>query len=145
MHVARYVIWLRRMYYDPGVVPEEIGENQTVIDANLPSAEAGEGNGNDELNDAIATDTTTDEDDTADADVNSKIEAEIDDGTEVTSRSGTKVRPPQRLIKAMAALTVTPNYYAELANKKDNEFGLAGAGLGGGFDVTTELHVMKYK
>jgi hypothetical protein len=45
----------------------------------------------------------------------------------------------------MAALTVTPNYYAEVANKKDNEYGLVGAGLGGGFDVTTDLHVMKYK
>jgi hypothetical protein len=90
VHITHYVIWLRRMYYDPGVVPEEIGENQTVIDANLPTAEAGEGNGNDGLDDAIAADTTTDEDNTADADVEAKIEAEIDDGTEVTSRSGAK-------------------------------------------------------
>jgi hypothetical protein len=87
VHVTRDVIWLRRMYYDPGVVPEEIGENRTVIDANLPTAEAGEGNGNDGLDDAIAADTTIDEDDTANADV----EAEIDDWTEVTSRSGRTV------------------------------------------------------
>ena len=127
------------MFNDPGVVPEEIGENRTVIDANLPTAEAGEGNGNDGLDDAIAADTTIDEDDTANADV----EAEIDDWTEVTSRSGRTVRPPQRLIEEMAALAVTPNYYAELADEDDNEYGLVGAGLGGGFDVATELHVMK--
>jgi hypothetical protein len=145
VHVTRDVIWLRRMYYDPGVVPEEIGENQTVIDANnLPDDAAGEGNGNDGLDDAIAAD-TTDEGDTADTDVEADIEAEIDDWTEVTSRSGRTVRPPQRLIEEMAALAVTSNYYAELADEDDDEYGLVGAGLGGGFDVTTELHVMKYK
>jgi hypothetical protein len=143
--VTRDVIWLRRMYYDPGVVPEEIGENQTVIDANLPTAEAGEGNGNDGLDDAIAADTTIDEDNTADADVEAEIEPEIDDWSEVTSRSGRTVRPPQRLIEEMAALAVTPNYYSKLANEDNNEYGLVGAGLGGGFDVTTELHVMKCK
>jgi hypothetical protein len=141
VHVRRDVIWLRRMFNDPGVVPEEIGENQTVIDANLCTAEAGEGNGNDGLDDAIAANMTTDEDDTADADV----EAEIDDWIEGTSRSGRTIRPLQRLIEEMAALAVAPNYYAELADEDDDENGLVGAGLGGGFDVTTVLHVMKYK
>jgi hypothetical protein len=106
------------MYYDPGVTSEEIGENQSVIDANLPKTETGEGRGKDGLNDAIAAD-TTDEDETADADV----KAEIDDWTEVTSRSGRTVRPPQRLIEEMAALAVTPNYYAELADEEDDEYG----------------------
>jgi hypothetical protein len=49
------------------------------------------------------------------------------------------------LIEEMAALAVTPNYYAKLADEDDDKYGLVGAGLGGGFDVTTELHVMKYK
>ncbi len=40
---------------------------------------------------------------------------------------------------------MTPNYYAKLADEDDDKYGLVGAGLGGGFDVTTELHVMKYK
>jgi hypothetical protein len=41
------------------------------------------------------------------------------------------------------------NYYSVLENGDDDnvneEFTLVGAGIGGGFNVTTELHVMKYK
>ncbi len=79
------------------MVPEDIVENQTVIDANLPTAGAGERNDNDGLDHAIAANTMTDEDDTADADVEAESKAETDDWIEVTSRSGRTVRPAQRL------------------------------------------------
>ena len=49
----------------------------------------------------------------------------------------------------MAAIAATTNYYEVLAmdvkEEEEGELGMVGAGLGGGFDVTTELHVMKYK
>ena len=69
---------------------------------------------------------------------------------EVPRRSGRNIRTPHRLIEEMAAIGVKNNYYADLDMdpdelEDDNEYGFVGAGLGGGFDVTTELHVMKYK
>ena len=145
VHVTRDVIWLRRMYFDPVVVPEEIGEMQTVIDANADStAEAGEGNGNVGFDDEVATDTT----DAEDEEETTEVVNEVAEWAEVTSRTGRTVRPPQRLIEEMANLARTTNYYSSLIDaddEEDEEFGMVGAGLGGGFDVTTELHVMKYK
>ena len=156
VHVTRDIIWLRRMYYDPSVNQEaEIGE-QTVIDAQLPNAEAGEGSDVEGLDTNVMTGNNDEESISPDDDINGidvvdAVEAENrDDWTEVTRRSGRAIRPPQRLIEEMAAMATTTNYYEELFDEVDEdenegEWGMVGAGLGGGFDVTTELHVMKYK
>ena len=85
-----------------------------------------------------------------------------------TTRSGRTVKPVTRLIEeaeAQMAAVNAPNvnlnieknlfgmteaeadYYdamQRIANKVEMEIGLVGAGLGGGFDNTAELHVMKY-
>jgi hypothetical protein len=88
---------------------------------------------------------------------------------EVTTRTGQTIKSPKRLIKEISAmtadgamtaegataaanyentLTVTEvHYYATMKTlgKHPREFGCVGAGLGGGFLHTQELHVMKCK
>ena len=121
------IIWLRRMYYDPSVNQEaEIGE-QTVIDAQLPNAEAGEGSDVEGLDTNVMTGNNDEESISADDDINGidvvdAVDAENrDDWTEVTRRSGRAIRPPQRLIEEMAAMATTTNYYEDLFDEVDED------------------------
>jgi hypothetical protein len=77
---------------------------------------------------------------------------ELDEWTPVirnrgTSRVGRITKAPTRLIEEMNAFA-TENYYQVLSDGYlgvGDEYALVGAGLGGGFEDTTELHVLKYK
>lgn len=71
-----------------------------------------------------------------------------DDGVE--TRSGCPVNKPTRLIEEMGATVhdiglsaAEERYYNTMWRL--SEHGLVGAGIGGGFVDTSELHVMKYK
>ena len=85
-------------------------------------------------------------------DINNNQQKAQTEWTEVEptrTRSGRKVNTPVRLIKEMNAIGAE-NYYFPLTENDDeteshDEYGMVGAGLGGGFGSTTELHVMKYK
>ena len=69
-----------------------------------------------------------------------------DDGFQIQTRSGRVSRPPE-LFEAGGAklLPEEMNYYAALAAANCGEIQAVGAGIGGGFDHTSELKVMKYE
>ena len=56
-------------------------------------------------------------------------------------RSGLTVRPTMRYIEEIGTTAAEVNYFATLLDL--DEFGLVGVGIGGGFNHTSELHVMK--
>ena len=89
------------------------------------------------------------------ADVNDTeeiVENDAETQHEQTTRYGRVIRPVQRLINEMTAFGLSEaetNYYLMLATASKNgfepgKFACVGAGLGGGFNNTKELHVMKY-
>ena len=68
-------------------------------------------------------------------------------GSKNTTRAGKTINRPIQYIEEINAVAVK-NYWAQLKfyEKHDQEeFAMVGAGIGGGFGSTTELHVMKYK
>ena len=80
------------------------------------------------------------------------------DAIVTTTRSGRTIVPPDRLIETMTAFTEADlegtaaelHYFGSLAELDNEEIAafeliLVGAGLGGGFENTTELKVMNYK
>jgi Reverse transcriptase (RNA-dependent DNA polymerase) len=77
-------------------------------------------------------------------------ESDADDfevGPVVQTRSGQTMRAPQRLIEEIGASTLSEpelRYYERLAEYGCISYGLVGAGIGGGFVDTQELHVMKF-
>ncbi len=145
VHETRDVIWLRRMFYTTPAKENDIVTGPVnIVDVEVPAAEgdntAGEGNGGD------------------DDDENAAAAPPAQQPT-VTTRAGRTVIAPQRLIAEMSApatdgyeiaLTMAErNYYEAMKQFPDGEFApgevaLVGAGLGGGFENTHELHVMKY-
>ena len=75
-------------------------------------------------------------------------------GTYTTTKSGRIVHRTHHYIPGTAetaAMAAELNYYASLANLDEDDVQVqmevagVGAGLGGGFNHTTELHVMKYR
>jgi hypothetical protein len=149
---TRDVIWLRRMFYE-----KKPKVNDVVIEPEIEEVEDGRAGEGIQVDD--------DEDDTADVPmteeaVDGNIDqapAEDDEDDEVapilqanTTRSGRVVNAPRRLIEEYNAMVV--NYEIKLTDAetkyyqaiKNTEFGMVGAGIGGGFVNTTELHVMKY-
>ena len=175
IHITRDVIWLRRMFYTMDNKKTTEITDEPILERRLlepPNTEVGEGdkdkdneneeNENDDVNnveDENEESNETENDENEDlANQEGDIENSGDNNEEdnennwtrvVSNRSGRTIRPPARLIEEMNAIAIE-NYYSVLENCDDVddsgiEYGLVGAGLGGGFDVTTELHVMKYK
>ena len=74
--------------------------------------------------------------------------AKTSEWTTVT-RSGRTVQPATRYIEEIGTTAAEINYFATLMELEDeeskNECGLVGAGIGGGFNHTSELHVMKFE
>ena len=91
--------------------------------------------------------------DTEQAEEAEEVEEPLDDVKEdagIVMRSGRVISKPTRLIKEMGVcsyeigLSVAEQEYYNMMWKM-NEMALVGAGIGGGFVDTNELHVMKYK
>ena len=166
IHRTRYIIWLKIMYYQVklkkarqlGVNVIEVGENESVT-PNSRDEYGEDSNGED---DDLSPSNTRHDDEDSDLD-----DEEDDDGEAVPvdkmTRSDRTVKTPSRLIK-QAALVMTNDqaYYCAaimtlsclqtdgkdrqaLEYVKSCEFACVGAGIGGGFHNTKELHVMKYK
>ena len=136
VHETRDIIWLKRMYFekeeeaqdvviepDVGVDPKEVAEIVEAGEKEEPQADEEE-----------------------------VVEEEVGAGNQ--TRSGRIVNRPTRLIEEMNA--ISSDYQIKLSKSEVNyydamreigalqgEFGCVGAGLGGGFINTSELHVMK--
>jgi hypothetical protein len=139
VHETRDVIWLRRMYFEnkdkaQDVVIEPDADNP-VEGVEIVEAREGEEPQADE------------------EEVVEEEEEEVDAGNQ--TRSGCRVNRPMRFIEEMNA--IASNYYIKNSKSEQHyyeamqeigalqsELGCVGAGLGGGFVNTNELHVMKY-
>ena len=142
VHLTRDIIWLKKMFHKR---PTELGNDEEV-------------EGNSELDDVTPKEEPTD---TAirGNDASKVIPEPAKDGwTTVKTRSGRTINKPKRLIEeAGNIITIAEaNYYSILADATEEEFaedepatigseiGCVGAGLGGGFENTNELKVMKF-
>ena len=163
VYETRDVIWLRRMYFQKlNVTPEQAivpvvslqvdRESETVDDSTIIEVREGDT----DIIDGNAT--STDDGRNSDCNGNEDNEGDSSNGgtedapTPTITRTGRQVKPRIRLIEEIGGLTVAEqNYYATLAEATENEFddnaeiACVGAGLGGGFENTNELHVIKYK
>jgi len=155
VHETRDVIWLKRMYFETPVARPTL-LIEPVIDADHgddnPSIEVGEG----ENNPIAAGNDTVEAEEAGDVEEAVNVEEAVDQG--MRTRSGRAVNNPTRLIEEMAAVVddykcrltdAEANYYSAMKeigalNADAHEFGMVGAGLGGGFENTAELHAMKY-
>jgi hypothetical protein len=168
VHVTRDIVWLKRMFF---ARPPELGDDEAVSPGVLlPVAEPDEnqdaeaedndentadetpadvdesslqqppvedlsGDGDDEVNDNEDKD---DEDEALDA----------ADGPPVTTKSGRAIRAPSRLIQEIGALTTQEERFMEALSVlgfEQSEIACVGAGIGGGYEDTTELKVMTYR
>jgi hypothetical protein len=154
VHTTCDVIWLCRMFYQKPSQNGEIAahiEFQDDWDAGaFATVEAEEG----EIIPADVIEEPDDVDDVVeenffDAQAAQEVEVEGDEAG-VETRSGRAVNRPKRLIEEVGAtvrnigLTAAEEKYYDTM-WKISELGLVGAGVGGGFVDTNELHVMKYK
>lgn len=144
---TRDVIWLRRMFYEKVkptfevIAPVEIDPNDDVEQEHQGTFEVGEGENQDEDTDDV-TGTEEEEDEALE---------EVQGGEDtITTRSGRVTSKPTRLIEEMGAcsyeigLSAAEQEYYD-TTWKISEMALVGAGIGGGFVDTNELHVMKFK
>ena len=168
VHETRDVVWLHRMHF-----LKSEGANEITVQPDLqvsllreaplianPEANESPGEKDDqvEVSEVDAEDENEHETEDCFQDCASAAESimripedPIEEAT--TTRSGRVVRAPVRLMDEYGSVQFTQaeqNYYAALKeaanNETDaNEIACVGAGLGGGFQDTNELHVMKYK
>jgi hypothetical protein len=156
VHETRDVVWLKRMFYEKAIAEKHVGIGPiyfTMEEGDDVNEEVGEGNINaaaeiDDDNGSSAFSASESED----MEEEEQIEVEV-------TRSGRAVKPPTRFIEEIGAaakqykiqLTAAEmNYYAAMREFPEGEYSpgeiaCVGAGLGGGFVNTKELHVMKYK
>jgi hypothetical protein len=161
VHETRDVIWMRRMYYAAPVKEADVAIGPIELEIEIPptvnvnNIQVGEGyNAHDD--DAIVANENANDDDDDDDDADDDGQATT--ASAVTTRAGRISRAPQRLIAEMNATAARyeveltnaeEHYYVAMREFPDGEFSpgelaFVGAGLGGGFENTQELHVMKY-
>jgi hypothetical protein len=172
IHVTRDVIWLRRMYFSPpnqggvDVSANRVNANQYQALADNDSDDDDYGVNNVNNAEPVVTNEEADGSEHEDNPVNNPIDSENgdsddDDSAEdeppigVRTKSGRRVQAPTRwIVESETAAVETPLVGEILAMTFDvdgipelitnNEVAGVGAGLGGGFANTNELHVMKY-
>jgi hypothetical protein len=141
VHVTRDVIWLKRMFFEKPIERHDIVVEPVQMDfeeADMPAEEAGEGNGEDDHNEGEV------------------VKTKDQNGIQATTRYGRVITKPVRLIDEMNAMAgdyeiklteAEKHYYAEMKSYPEyiTELACVGAGIGGGFSNTQELHVLKYK
>lgn len=163
VHTTRDIIWLHRMFY-----VKDIGQNIATVPEYVSAEDVGEGI---DISPDSPSEEGEDPEDTAD-DETVPTENLAGDRPFSTTRSGRKITPPQRLIEEIGAVAAqgyqqAQSFEMKLTNAELNyydimtqlqgfqgelgcvmseveEMTLVGSALGGGFDNTTELHVMKY-
>ena len=171
VHTTRDIIWLRRMYYRKDYVmdvvlhPIDLEEGAPAIIAPEEDDDYVPADADDDV--SVGADTVQAGNPVVDLDVPAE-------NAVVQTRSGRAVRAPLRLIEEIGAIAAQGqeqaasfemaltnseyNFYnimtqldedvgelACLSTVKGIEFTLVGAALGGGFENTSELHVLNYK
>jgi hypothetical protein len=146
VHATRDIIWLKRSFYPKPAVALEVAVPENVTETD-PASEAGE---SEAINPTTGESGVTEVDEVDDSDKNEVQK------TGMTTRSGRAVGMPVRLIQEIGAVAAEHyeiglteaerSYYQAMAeNEAGNEVAAVGAGLGGGFENTSELRVMKFK
>jgi len=154
VHESRDVIWMHRMFYPKPVKAEDIAIGPVDLDVTIPDDDDEDDNDDDNDDD--------DEDENKEA---GEGKGDDDDDDEDvgglwvrTTRAGRQVRAPRRLIEEIGAVAAAyeirltsaeTKYYEAMKEFPEGEFApgelaCVGAGIGGGFSDTNELHVMKY-
>ena len=164
VHNTRDVLWLKRMYYQPPanrIPPIEAREGVANDAPNVGlgiDSESDDDDDDDEMPPLIERNNKDSDSDSDSDDDDDQEEAK----KETRTRSGRKSKAPTRLIE-MSNVGLThseANYFAAMINAsilatdghehravtevRNAEIALVGAGLGGGFQNTKELRVMKY-
>jgi len=151
IHTSRDIIWLKRMFFPKIVQPEvSVGANETGEGLDVTVESSGEG--------------VESEDDSSDNNNDGNMEAEKEQGEPenepeaptvdqpVTTKVGRTIRPPIRFCEDIGAIAVSyeigltdaeKEYYQ--AMERIGEVAFVGAGIGGGFENTAKLKVMKFK
>lgn len=144
---SRDVVWLKRMYYNQ--VPEEGVEHETMELQSDDVLEPVEPNNDDAMSDEAASD--DEEEKLADDNGNENMSFEnaiLRQAVAIpsaTTRSGATFRDvaAANITKNLVGITKAEEKLFQ-ALKTINELGCVGAGVGGGFEHTSELHVMKF-
>jgi len=152
VHETRDIIWLRRMYFEKPIINQDLAIAPVIDDdyevEKEPTIKVGEGlDENDEQEDQLPQD--------EDNDTGGEVAESPNTETQVVTRTGRRIKNPSRLIEEMGAFVsdyqicltdAEVKYYEAMKELEEvqHEFGFVGAGLGGGFENTAELHVMKY-
>lgn len=160
VHNTRDIVWMKKLFYDKVVDDSSYydGDIRVGRDKGKETADDGSDYESDDdlvslpaiMNNESASDDEEDEEDEKDEELK-------------TTRSGRKVRTPDRY-KELANLQMTQHEASYLAammtvsvlqtdgkeaqaieHVRNQEYACVGAGLGGGFQNTSELHVMKYE
>ena len=136
VHETRDVIWLSQMHYS-----KKEDNADFVIEPVLQVCQPSEGEvpqlaTEQEL---YSNDVTVGGHDAAEADADTSAQ-----GHTVT-RSGRVSRPPRRLINEGTEFGSTAMTDDDMDDDIEDEIACVGAGIGGGFENTSELHVMKYR
>ena len=116
----------------------QAGESNDDEDDELPSGESDEDVDDNYV--AQPVEETVDEDEGSES-----SDSSDDDDNVTTTRSGRAVKRTARFIEEMGGVQLTPaeeQFYGKIF---EGEVACVGAGLGGRFGHTSELHVMKYK
>jgi hypothetical protein len=167
VHLTRDVTWLRRMYFNKAA---EVGEGTateisqpypTILTADLslkPSDDAGDDameNANEDVDDhdlAVnedAEEPTAEEETTTQADDEPHAEEEetviANNAASTITRSGRQVAPPSFLRDNYELGSIGAAFDNHSWHVEQHEMMLVGAGIGGGFLNTNELHTLKYE
>jgi hypothetical protein len=159
VHVSCNVIWLRQMFYkaktganyvEVNVEPEEtIHKNLEADEDASSSSESSKSSESSESEVELEEETENVHED-EDTPQDTPDEDQPDEPQVTRTRSGRAVQQPRHFVEDIGAgvfETLTKaeqGYYQRLEEIGCVSFGLVGAGLGGGFQDTHELHVMKY-
>jgi hypothetical protein len=156
VHVSHDVIWLRQMFYKAKTSTNYIEANtelaqgiHTTIEADedeeSSSTSSNESSEIEEENDIVNEDEDTPQDIPEDDQPDEPEEPPV-----TRTRSGQTIQQPRHFVEDISAgvfETLTKagkGYYQRLEEMGCISLGLVGAGLGGSFQDTHELHVMKY-
>jgi hypothetical protein len=163
VHITRDVIWLKRMYFTKDDTATDMSVSPLVIegvDGNDPDEDGETNESAGETADQPTPETVEEEDSEDESESESEDDEEKQSTPSNSTRSGRSVNKPSRLIEEVGAATVDSyeiklteaeeHYYETMKELHETELiegevCCVGAGLGGGFENTNELKVMKFK
>ena len=147
VHITRDIIWMKQMLFEK-MVDEVDGELPPEVETTL--IEADTANTIDENEEAERNDTAIIDAEDEDEDNEPLVSAQETQWVTTTTRAGRVSRLPARYRQEINAVALNSqagrNYYELLIEEDEDddegELACVGAGLGGGFENTNELHAM---